>query len=303
MNTTIQSGAFHPNMNIYDSTASSCSYGGNQAWFESNTRAYAGCGSVAAANMLYCLMQHEDSSLLNSSSDLLFPNSRTDFIKLMNDLYSEIGTCEVPLIHTLYDQCKRQNKFFHFFPPSFGRSICGFIKGVLRYADSHCIYLHAHTLPTAFCPYDTGIHFIEKGLRAGYVVILLTSFNRHPFFDPTKPSRSNLDSDSDSDTTICNHFSTITAILYPNDPEYKNYADYYTSQAGHPLLLLSTWGKAVVVDYNMLASSWNSRKAFDSALFYFSFAESKEIVRTDIKNARRMLFQALRQTFFKHFYD
>ncbi len=268
-----------PSIIIKDPKTGESFYGGDQAWFESNTRAYAGCGPVAAANLLLCLTgKHPD--LNKKNFVLLLSNHKEAFLDLMNDIYKTMGTLEVPVLNVIYDRCSRDNLFFKKVAPNNGRSIWGFTKGVLRYAKNLGINLHSHTLPTAFCSYESGLRFIQSGLEQSGSVVLLTSFNRHPLTlfsggcgELTKPY--------ELKKGMKNHFATITGFSDGNT------------------LLLSTWGRISAVNYDSLYSSWQSRKAFDSALFYFTPAASADITDQDIKNAQWPLLQALHQTLFK----
>lgn len=274
-------------------------YGGDQGWFTGNTRAYAGCGPVAAANTWVTLLQKFPQLSKPSSQTTLrhtagqsysedFPScSKETYINLMNSIYETIGTLEVPLLNLIYNHCKRDNKFFKNIAPTYGRSICGFIRGFLRYAKKHDVQLHAHTLPTAFCSYEKGLHFIETGLKECGSVVILTSFNRHPL-TLYRAACGKLEQPYEVKDGMRCHFATITDILYPADRS--------------PLLVLSTWGRIASVELNELAASWQSRKALDSALFYFTPADLPEITDKDIKSARHMLFQAIRQTLFKKSY-
>ena len=280
--TAVQS---HSAIIITDSKTGESFYGGNQAWFESNTRAYAGCGPVAAANLLLCLAGKYPA--LIEKNPAAFPaHDKEAFIVLMNDIYETMGTLEVPVLNSIYDRCGRDNRFFKKVAPNNGRSIWGFMKGVLHYAKNLDIYLHAHTLPTAFCSYESGLHFIKSGLELSGAVVLLTSFNRHPLThfgggcgEPAKPY--------ELKSGMKNHFATITGFLNSG------------MQNNSPTLLLSTWGRIAAVNYEDLYSTWQSRKALDSALFYFTPADSPKLTEQDIKNARRMLLKALYQTLFK----
>lgn len=281
---------------IVDSETCKQFYGGDQSWFSSNTRAYAGCGSVAAANMWVTLLQKYP-QLVNPSSPAVPVRISRDFcsakvpscdkkmyIDLMNNIYETIKALEVPVLNWIYDRCSRENKFFKKIAPTNGRSICGFIKGFLRYAKNQGVLLHAHTLPTAFCSYEKGLHFIEAGLKECGAVVLLTSFNRHPL-TLYRDSCGKLEQSYELKDGMRCHFATITDIICSADHS--------------PVLVLSTWGRIASVELNDLAAAWQSRKALDSALFYFTPAASPCVTDNDIKSARRMLLQAVRQTLFK----
>lgn len=288
MNDSMTATSSHTDFIIKDFKTGESFYGGNQAWFESNTRAYAGCGPVAAANLFLSLAGKYPAHIDKNSSPFSI-NSKDDFIDLMNDIYATMKTLEVPVLNAIYDRCSRDNSFFKKVPPNNGRSIAGFIKGVLRYAKKRNIFLHAYTLPTAFCSYESGLRFIEEGLALSGAVILLTSYNRHPL-TLFGGSCGELKNPYESKSGMKNHFATITEITNLNNPK---------SNGNSPTLLLSTWGRIAAVDYKDLYDAWQSRKAFDSALFYFTLAGSPEVTDRDIKNARKMLLQAFHQALFK----
>lgn len=284
---------------VIDAKTSKQFYGGDQGWFVSNTRAYAGCGPVAAANMWITLLKKHPQLIKPSSQTLLQPApkqsysanvpscDKNTYMDLMNNLYEAIKTLEVPVLNWIYDHCSRENKFFKKVAPTNGRSICGFIKGFLRYAKNQGVLLHAHTLPTAFCSYEKGLHFIEAGLKECGAVVLLTSFNRHPL-TLYRDTCGKLEQPYELKEGMRCHFATITDIFYPADSS--------------PVLILSTWGRIASVKLDSLAATWQSRKALDSALFYFTPADFPEVTDKGIKSARRMLFQAVRQTLFKKSY-
>ncbi|HOO27491.1 MAG TPA: hypothetical protein PLU43_03430 [Lachnospiraceae bacterium] len=277
---------------IADPAAENISYGGNQAWFTGNTQAYAGCGPVAAVNMLLCLMQKYPEPIkellakagLSASSSNSFcpPFLKDDILHLMNEIYLTMGTLEIPVLNRLYDRSDRKNPLFKVLSPNHGRSIPGFCRGILKYAGNHGIFLHADVLPTAFCPYETGLRFIKEGLEKSGSVVLLTSFNRHPLTLFKETSEGTM-VPYEHKGGMCCHFAVITDIMAETAPVLK----------------LSTWGKAAAVEYRLLAASWQSRRAFDSALFYFTPAKTSDITAQDMKQAYRVLLQALWQTLFK----
>ena len=84
---------------VIDAKTSKQFYGGDQGWFVSNTRAYAGCGPVAAANMWITLLKKHPQLIKPSSQTLLQPApkqsysanvpscDKNTYMDLMNNLY------------------------------------------------------------------------------------------------------------------------------------------------------------------------------------------------------------------------
>ena len=235
-------------------------YGGDQDWYLSNTRAMAGCSSVAGANALRALAKSNRSShdTLKDSKRMSAPIrrallsdkcSKDDFVLLMTDVYSVMRSFEIFPLNKIYDQKERNNKFFKKIKPNNGRSSIGFIQGVLLYAGRLGLCLKCNALPTAFMSKDKADDFIKRGLKSSGAVVILTSYNEHSI--KTK-------------TGICKmkcHFATITDIS----------GDEIT---------ISTWGKEAKIDFNELVSSWHSIKAWESTLFYFEKAEKPEMIKS-----------------------
>ncbi|MDO5572521.1 MAG: hypothetical protein Q4G60_00925 [bacterium] len=253
-------------------------FGGNQDWFQSHTRARGGCGPVSGSNVLLMMAwKREDVRAklgVRISGDGVI--SQDDYVVFMNDVYDTMGTWEIPVLRWIYDRCRRDNQFFRRVSPNNGRSIYGYVKGVLRFGAQHGLYLKAHALSTVFCDYDTGLSFIRKGLDMCGAVGLLTSYNRHELtlFHGEYNCQ---DAPYQAPDGMQNHFVTVTGIDLSN---------------GLIRLVVSTWGRIAMIDYAELAASWQYRKALDSALIYFTPATSAETAES-IKEAARILRTAV----------
>lgn len=256
-------------------------YGGNQSWFESNTRARAGCGPVSGANILLMLARdHQELAHgLNVKMDPDGQITKDEYMKFLNAVYDVMGTWEIPVLRKIYDRCKRDNAFFQKISPNNGRSICGYLRGVLRFAIEHGLYLQGHTFPAAHNDPKKGYQFIQEGLRQAGAVALLTSYNKHSLtlFRGEYPCTEKPYQTKDP---MQNHFVTITGIT----PDKKLY--------------VSTWGRIALIEYSELAASWNSRKALDSALMYFTVTDSEIQTKQSIRDAAKMLRRAIYQALF-----
>ena len=259
-------------------------FGGNQDWFQSNTRARGGCGPVSGANILLMTAWKQADTQkklgVQISGDGVI--SQNDYISFMSDVYDTMGTWEIPVLKWVYDCCRRDNKFFRIISPNNGRSFYGYVKGVLRFGIQHDLYLKAHALSTIFCDYDTGLSFIQKGLEECKAVGLLTSYNRHALtlFHGEYDCQ---DAPYYAKGGMQNHFVTITGIDLSN---------------GKVRLAVSTWGRIAMIDYSELAASWQHKKALDSALIYWSPATSAETTES-IKEAARVLRTAVWNSIWK----
>lgn len=254
-------------------------YGGDQDWYSSNTRAMAGCSSVAAANALrmLTLTDPECRSRIRSSSKMPAPVRRSllsvscekdDFLVLMTGVYETMRSFELFPLNLIYDRCGRKNKFFHILKPNNGRSSIGFIRGILIYASRLGLNLKYNALPTAFMDKETSADFIKTGLERSGSVVILTSYNSHPLkVFPTSATESVLsrsyDKTAGNNSVMKCHFATITGI---------NDTDVY----------ISTWGKIAVVSIDDLVESWHSIKAWESTLFYFTPADDTSEMRKNL---------------------
>ena len=259
-------------------------YGGDQNWYGSNTMAFAGCGSVACANMLRTLAhkypnefndEGVSGELRSLTGDIIY---KDDFTGLMGNIYKSMLVLEIPLIRRIYDLVKRDNKVFKVIPSSLGLSLNGFINGTLKYCRSRGLLLHSHTLPTAFCSYDTGLDFIRKGLDISGCVIMLTSLNRHPLRLYSGKS-GELEGGNDAKKGVRSHFMTITGIV--------------DDKTLGPLIKISTWGRVATVPYDKLNRSWKKMRAYTSCLYYFTPARSGAVVKADMRRSFLVLCKAV----------
>lgn len=254
-------------------------YGGDQNWYRSNTMAFAGCGSVAALNMLRSLAikypvefkEKNVSDELGMLTDKVI--YKDDYTSVMRDIYKSMFVLELPLIRRLCDHLKRGNKLFKFIPPSLGLSMFGFITGTLRFCAKRGLNLHVKVLPTAFTSYDKGLNFIKEGLKKGGSVVMLTSLNRHPL-RLYSGGVGELNGGYDQKKGVRSHFMTITGIIEDNSKE--------------PLVKLTTWGRVATVPYSRLNRSWHGMRAYTSCLYYFVPTNSPGLVRADMAKSYAM---------------
>ena len=270
---------------ITDRASGGVYYGGDQGWYSSNTRAFAGCGSVAGLNMLR-ILAHKYPEVFDDkkiSPDLRRLKDETlykdEFVYLMSGIYRKMLVAEVPLIRKIYDGTTRTNKVFKVIPSSLGLSLSGFITGMLRYCRNQGLFLHVKAMPTAFSSYDRGLDFIREGLKNSGSVVILTSLNRHPL-KMYNGNSGELKNGYDSRKGVRSHFMTITGIVEGKDGE-------------PPLIKLTTWGRVATVPYDRLNRSWQNMRAFTSCLFYFTPVDSKSVVIKDMAGAYIVYAKAL----------
>lgn len=263
-----------PKGNIY--------YGGDQSWYSSNTRAMAGCSSVAGANALRMLCKTDSSckSAVRNSKTIPRPIknallsskcSKDDYLMLMTGVYETMRAFEIFPLNIIYDKKDRNNKFFKYVKANTGRGSIGFIIGLLRFAKKLGLLLKCNALSTAFCSKEDALNYIDEGLKASGSVVLLTSYNKHALktFSPVTVNKSSLKDELPlssqcpcGDATMKCHFAIITG------------------RTGDEVLI-STWGKVATADIDELVKSWHSIKAWESTLFYF--------IPTDKAGMRRSL--------------
>lgn len=235
-------------------------YGGDQRWFSSNTRAAGGCGSVAGANALRSLARCNEDFRHKISSSKIIPAPVKDalcsddpghenFSLLMTGVYETMGSMEVFPINRIYDRKERSSKVFSHIKSTFGLTNVGFIIGIIRFARKFSLDICVRSIPAAFLTKEKARQFITEGLRSSGSVVMLTCRNRHNarLFLPDSDLEHKLSDGSDSE--IKSHFTTITDIDLDR-------------------LLITTWGKPGVVDFNELAGSWRSIGAYEAALMY-----------------------------------
>lgn len=258
-------------------------YGGDQGWFSSNTRAQGGCSSIAGANALRALFRtnpslryhiRENRKMPHEVKDaILSPNPDKDsFEELMTGIYNTMGAMVLFPLNLIYDRVARDNGFFKRVRPNQGQTNTGFIIGIIRFARKYGINLAVKSLPTAFLSKEKAVSFIKEGLRSSGAVVLLTSYNKHNIrlFSANSDLEKRFDYCCGWDASVKCHFTTITDM-------------------DGDRLLITTWGKPAIIDFNELAGSWQSMKAFESSLMYITLSDKAE--------SNRCLFSAWRVFF------
>ena len=256
------------------------SYGGDQGWFNSNTKAYAGCGSVAAVNVLRILCDKYDELSDRTSDDkralVKQAPSREEYLELMEAAYGKMRILEVPVIRKIYDLRKRGKKILGILVPSFGIGISGFIIGTLKFARDEGILLHSRIKPTGGADKEECLDFLKEGLDKAGAVVILTCLNKHNI--KVYGNKGELFEGRYYISRMKNHFATITGLFETDGKIYVK---------------LSTWGKPAVVPYDVLSASWKSVKAYGSCLFYFTPVKSESVVRSDIRRAPALMIWSI----------
>ena len=243
-------------------------YGGDQLWFSSNTRAAGGCGSVAGANALRALARNnkEFGKLVRSSKIIPEPvkdalcsddPGHENFSLLMTGVYETMGSFEIFPLNRIYDRKDRSSRLFKTLKSTMGLTNVGFIIGIIRFARKLSLDIKVRYTPAAFLSKDEARDFIRTGLQKSGAVVLLTCRNRHNV--RLFPEGSDLSERLKDgwDSPIKSHFVTITDMDLDR-------------------LLITTWGKPGVVDFNELAGSWRSIKAYEASLLYIEPCERKD---------------------------
>ena len=243
-------------------------YGGNQLWFSSNTRALGGCGSVAGANVLRALARNDAGFGAQIKGSKIIPASVKDalcsdnpgheaFSLLMTGVYETMGSFEIFPLNRIYDRVQRSSKVFTRLKSTLGLTNVGFIIGIIRFARKFGLDIRVNYIPAAFLDKEEARAFIKEGLKASGAVVMLTCFNR------INARLFKEDSDLDNklsdgwDSPIKSHFVTITDMDLDR-------------------LLITTWGKPGVIDFNELAGSWQSVRAYEASLLYIMPCSHKE---------------------------
>lgn len=248
-------------------------YGGDQGWFSSNTRAQGGCSSIAGANALraLCRTNNEFRTEVKNNrklpceiKDALLSNvpGRDVFEILMTGIYNTVGAFVLFPLNLIYDKCSRNNVFFGKVRPNQGQTNVGAIVGIIRFARKFGLNLAVKSLPAPFLSKEKARDFIEEGLKTSGSVILLTSYNEHNvrLYNATASLDEHLDKSFGWDASVKCHFTTITDM-------------------DGDRILITTWGKPAVIDFNELAGSWQSIKAFESTLMYLYPSTRSEATR------------------------
>ena len=253
-------------------------FGGDQNWFKRKTQRYASCGPVAAANTLACFSAQVPA--MASALGLSFlPDGRIDkahYLAFMEQIYKTVGTMEVPVWRNLVEKYPKEKPFI---PPSLGRECSGFERGVLQHAAKHGVWLCAHHLLTSYVGKAEAMAFIQKGLQGGSPVTLLTLQNRHPlsvywsgYEMPPKATEKGMS----------RHFVSVVGIR--------------TKSPGETELLVSSWGRICAIDFAALYKSWQSPRAFGSALMYFTKSANERLTLRQILSAYGMIPESLVKT-------
>ncbi len=243
-------------------------YGGDQLWFSSNTRAMGGCGSVAGANVLRALAQTDPVFLNTIRSSKIIPEgvkdaicsddpSHENYSFLMTGVYETMGSFEVFPLNRFYDRSDRSSKVFTTLKSTFGLTNVGFITGIIRFARKLGIDLKVRYMPAAFLSKEEARSFIKEGLKTSGAVVLLTCQNRHNVRLFSADSDLTKKRSGGWDSSIRSHFVTITDMDLDR-------------------LLITTWGKPGILDFNELAGSWRSIKAYEASLMYIVPSTRKE---------------------------
>ncbi len=243
-------------------------YGGDQLWFSSNTRALGGCGSVAGANALRALARNNPAFCDTVRSSKIIPAPVKDalcsdnpghesFSLLMTGVYETMGSLEIFPLNRIYDRTDRSSKVFRTLKSTLGLTNTGFIIGLIRFARKMSLDISVRSVSAAFLSKDEAREFIKTGLKESGAVVMLTCRNRHNvrlFRQDSDLSEKLCDG---WDSPIKSHFVTITDMDLDR-------------------LLITTWGKPGVVDFNELAGSWQSIKAYEASLMYIVPSTKKE---------------------------
>ncbi len=244
------------------------SYGGDQRWFSSNTRALGGCGSVAGANALRALARNDKQFFDAVKSSGKIPAQIKDalcsdnpghenFSLLMTGVYETMGSFEIFPLNRIYDRKERSSKVFSKIKSTFGLTNVGYIIGIIRFARKMGLDITVEYTPCAFTTKERARTFIKEGLQKSGAVVLLTCRNAHNARIYKADSNLGERLAGGSDSAIKSHFTTIT--------------DIDTDR-----LLITTWGKPGVVDLNELAGSWQSIRAYEASLMYIRSGSRRE---------------------------
>ena len=244
------------------------SYGGDQTWFSSNTKAAGGCGSVAGANALRSLAQTDAAFRKKIALEKNIPAQIKDalcsqcpghesFSLLMTGVYETMGSIEIFPLNLIYDRKERSSKPFTVLKSTYGLTNMGFITGIIRFCRKLSIDIEVRSISAAFLSKEEAEKFIREGLKRSGAVVLLTCRNKHNarLFKRDADLGERLTDGTDS--PIKSHFTTITDI--DNDR-----------------LLITTWGRPGIVDFNELAGSWKSIRAYEASLMYIVPSTKKE---------------------------
>ena len=243
-------------------------YGGDQLWFSSNTRAMGGCGSVAGANALRSLARCDSAFAEKIRGSKTIPAAvktalcsdkpgHEEYSLLMTGVYETMGSLEIFPLNHIYDRHDRSSKVFKTLKSTLGLTNTGFIIGIVRFARKMGLDICVRSTPAAFLSKDGARDFIKEGLQRSGAVVMLTCRNRHNVRLFANDSDLSKRLSNGWDSPIKSHFVTITDMDLDR-------------------ILITTWGKPGVIDFNELAGSWQSIRAYEASLMYIVPSTRKE---------------------------
>lgn len=233
-------------------------YGGNQKWFLRKTQNMGGCAPVATANLLACLAA-QDEKVAERLNIHVKKNgeetiSKRDFTVLMHRAYNNTTMVEVPFFSQMADAEKDIGSV----PASLGCDAASFLKGTLTFATENGVALKQHIHFASYSDPEKSLSFIEIALKRGAPVALLTTHNKHGLWRYNERSAALTHKEWEK---VRSHFMTIVAVR---------------NRKEKPQLIVSSWGKLYVVDFEELSNSWQSFSAMGAGMFYFTKEDSIE---------------------------
>lgn len=230
------------------------SYGGHQAWYDDRAARRAGCGSVAAANSLAVLAGHDSEAAACLD---LWPDSDGRYSRQDYLAYMQ-G------IYRRMGCGLKLNK-------PVGITVSRYVRSVLIYASERNLYLRPHILLTPYCSASEAESFLKDAFDAGAAVTLALSWNQVPvlFSDKKKPQI----------RPVKNHYVTISGI--DEDAERR------------VRLIISTWGRKASLLLDDLAASWQSPKAVDTALIFFTPDGDERSLKKALRQARWLVLKTV----------
>lgn len=242
---------------IWDDENNRLYYGGWQKWYRSNTHADYGCVPQSVANLIGMLALHNEVFCKKAGLHVYGKYNtilKYDFVQLMNQMYHYVGTREIPICNKLYDRREREKQYWFRYKPSFGNDYIGAAVGIIRYAIHLRVRINVHIKLCRNIDYTNALKFIRKGLKESGSVMLMTTHNHHNLFQYKSDYRV-AGPFEERKCGMTGHAVTITGIR-------KN------ETTGRLELVISTWGMASVIEYNSIYQSWQTVKAYKSAMLY-----------------------------------
>ena len=230
------------------------SYGGHQAWYPDRPARQAGCGSVAAANQLAVL----------AFGDKVV-SERLCLIPEPNGSYTQ--SAFLSYMEGIY---RRMGCGIRITKPV-GITISRYVRSVIRYGIDRGLWFEPHILLTPYRSYEEAKEFLDKALDDGQAVTLALSWNEVPilFDDDRKPQL----------RPVKNHYLTISGMEKGTGEDTA--------------LTISSWGRKGILQLKDLVRSWQSPKAVDTALIYFTADGSKVSSARAYRRARWLVLKTL----------